>query len=97
VEQQHRRRESVGISREIHGIQNRPSVRRNIKQEPLQRISAKCTVVTVGSAALSNSALFYTRIVGANDGVSREHMGVGNRGTELDGMVARLKEQKNVR
>src|SRR5262244_3984633 len=56
----------------------------------------KGTVMTVGSAALSNTALSYSRILGANDRLSLGHIGVGNRGSELDGIVARLKDQKNV-
>ena len=50
----------------------------------------KGTVMTVGSAALTNTALSYTRILGANDRISLGHIGVGNRGSELDGIVARL-------
>src|SRR5882757_8506322 len=53
-------------------------------------------MVVAGSAALSSSALSYDRIVGANDRISLGHIGVGVRGTELDGMVAALKEKKNV-
>jgi len=56
----------------------------------------KSTVMTVGSAALTNTALSYTRILGANDRISLGHIGVGNRGSELDGIVARLKEDKKV-
>jgi hypothetical protein len=95
VEQQHRRSR---VCRDLAGnSRHSESAKCQEKQEPLQRISAKCTVVTVGSAALSNSALSYTGTLGANDGVSLGHMGVGSRGTELDGMVARLNEQKSVR
>jgi len=36
------------------------------------------------------------RIAGANDRISLGHIGVGNRGSRLDGIVARLKDQKNV-
>jgi len=56
----------------------------------------KGTVMTVGSAALTNTALSYTRILGANDRISLGHIGVGNRGSELDGIVARLKDEKKV-
>jgi len=45
---------------------------------------------------LSSTALSYTRIAGANDRISLGHIGVGNRGSELDGIVASLKDQKNV-
>jgi hypothetical protein len=56
----------------------------------------KSAVVVAGSAALSSTALSYARIAGANDRISLGHIGVGNRGSELDGIVARLKDQKNV-
>ena len=56
----------------------------------------KSAVVAAGSAALGGTALSYTRIAGANDRISLGHIGVGNRGGELDGIVASLKEQKNV-
>jgi len=56
----------------------------------------KGTVMTVGSAALTNTALSYTRILGANDRISLGHIGIGNRGSELDGIVARLKDDKKV-
>jgi len=61
------------------------------RREFLQRSA----VVAAGSAALSNAALSYTRIVGANDRISLGHIGIGNRGVELDGIVALLKETKN--
>src|SRR6266436_6227116 len=61
------------------------------RREFLQRSA----VVAAGSAALSNAALSYTRIVGANDRISLGHIGIGNRGAELDGIVALLKETKN--
>ena len=56
----------------------------------------KGAVVAAGSAALSGTALSYSRIAGANDRISLGHIGVGNRGSELDGIVAPLKDQKNV-
>src|SRR5262250_3589540 len=56
----------------------------------------KGTVMTVGSAALTNTALSYTRILGANDRISLGHIGIGNRGSELDGIVAHLRDTKNV-
>ena len=55
----------------------------------------KGAVVAAGSAALSNTALSYTRIAGANDRISLGHIGIGNRGSELDGIVGLLKETKN--
>ena len=53
-------------------------------------------VVAAGTAALSTNALSYDRILGANDRISLGHIGIGSRGSELDGMVAALKEKKNV-
>jgi len=61
------------------------------RREFLQRSAA----MAAGSAALSNTALSYTRIAGANDRISLGHIGIGNRGVELDGIVALLKETKN--
>jgi len=56
----------------------------------------KGAAVAAGSAALNTSALSYSRSVGANDRISLSHIGIGNRGSELDGIVAGLKEAKNV-
>lgn len=55
----------------------------------------KSAAVAAGSAAMSGTALSYSRILGANDRISLGHIGVGNRGTELDGIVAFLKDKKN--
>ena len=62
------------------------------RREFLQRSA----VVAAGSAALSSTALSYARIAGANERISLGHIGVGSRGSELDGIVAFLKDQKNV-
>src|SRR2546429_7497297 len=56
----------------------------------------KGAVVAAGSATLSTTALSYARIAGANDRISLGHIGIGNRGRELDGIVALLKDKKNV-
>ncbi len=56
----------------------------------------KAAVLAVGTAALSGSALSYSRIVGANERIALGHIGVGVRGSELDGMAAQLKDSKNV-
>src|SRR5947199_9183812 len=55
----------------------------------------KGAAVAAGGAAMSSSPLSYSRIIGANDRISLGHIGVGNRGTELDGIVAFLKDKKN--
>ena len=52
--------------------------------------------VAAGSAALNTTALSYSRIAGANDRISLGHIGIGSRGQELDGIVALLKNTKNV-
>ena len=56
----------------------------------------KGAVVAAGSATLSTTALSYARIAGANDRISLGHVGIGNRGRELDGIVALLKDKKSV-
>ena len=56
----------------------------------------KSATVAAGTAALSRTAMSYARIVGANDRISLGHIGVGNRGSELDGIAGRLKDKGNV-
>src|SRR5437879_13799641 len=73
----------------------------NPKEKPMNRSESKINrrqflqkgvVVAAGGATLSTTALSYTRIVGANDRISLGHIGIGNRGRELDGIVALLKD-----
>src|SRR5690242_17748554 len=47
-------------------------------------------------AAIGTSALSYSRIVGANDRISLGHIGIGNRGRELDAIAGQLKDKYNV-
>jgi predicted dehydrogenase len=42
------------------------------------------------------TALSYSRVVGANDRISLGHIGIGNRGGELDWVASRLKDKHNV-
>jgi predicted dehydrogenase len=49
-----------------------------------------------GSAALGSTALSYSRIAGANDRISIGHIGIGNRGTELDEIASHLKQSHKV-
>src|SRR5215470_8414430 len=56
----------------------------------------KGATVAAGTAALGSTAFSYARIVGANDRISLGHIGIGNRGSELDGIAARLKDKSNV-
>ncbi len=48
------------------------------------------------AAALAGTALSYSRIQGANERISLAHIGVGDRGSELAGIVSHLKDRKNV-
>jgi predicted dehydrogenase len=48
------------------------------------------------AAALTGSALSYSRIQGANERISLGHIGIGSRGTELAWIVSQLKDKKNV-
>jgi predicted dehydrogenase len=52
-------------------------------------------VVGIGSAVRA-SAASYNRIAGANNRISLGHIGIGNRGSELDRMVVQLKDSHNV-
>ena len=49
-----------------------------------------------GSMTVSGSALSYSRIIGANDRISLGHIGIGNRGSELDMIASKLKSSHNV-
>jgi predicted dehydrogenase len=49
-----------------------------------------------GAAALTSTALSYTRILGANDRISLGHIGVGSRGGGLTEIVGRLRDRHNV-
>jgi predicted dehydrogenase len=68
----------------------------NLETKFSRREFLQKTAVVAGSAALGNSALSYSRIVGANDRIALGHIGVGVRGRELQGMAAELKTSKNV-
>jgi predicted dehydrogenase len=52
--------------------------------------------MAAGAAAMRTNALSYSRIAGSNDRISLGHIGVGNRGTELDWIASRLKDQQRV-
>ena len=53
-------------------------------------------LVATATATTGSSALSYGRIAGANDRISLGHIGIGHRGSELDGMVAQLGRANNV-
>ena len=48
-----------------------------------------------GGVMLAGTAMSYARIIGSNDRISIGHIGVGNRGRELDAMLAQLRDSKN--
>jgi predicted dehydrogenase len=70
----------------------KPPERKVNRREFLQ----KGAMLAAGTAAASSTALSYNRIVGANNRISLGHIGIGNRGSELDAMVAQLSNSKNV-
>jgi predicted dehydrogenase len=54
------------------------------------------STAAIGAATLASTAISYDRILGSNDRIMLGHIGIGNRGRELDGIVATLKDQHNV-
>lgn len=56
----------------------------------------KSAAAVAASAVFPRTALSYENIVGANDRISLAHIGIGNRGGELDEIVSKLKGTHNV-
>ena len=56
----------------------------------------QAAAVIAGTGALATPAFSYGRIKGANDRILLGHIGVGNRGSELDWIVSRVKDKHNV-
>jgi predicted dehydrogenase len=56
----------------------------------------KSAAVIAGGVALPRTALSYGNIVGANDRISLGHIGIGNRGAELDSIASQLKDSHHV-
>ena len=54
------------------------------------------STAAIGAATVAGTAISYRRILGANDRISLGHIGIGNRGRELQGIVASLKDKHNV-
>jgi predicted dehydrogenase len=52
--------------------------------------------MVAGGAALTATALSYTKILGANDRISLGHIGIGSRGRELVEIVGALRSRHNV-
>ena len=62
------------------------------RREFLEKSAA---AVAVG-AVLPRTALSYSRTIGANDRISLGHVGIGNRGRDLDLIASKLKSSHNV-
>src|SRR5947207_9529655 len=56
----------------------------------------KSAAAVAGGMGLARTALSYDKIVGANDRISLAHIGIGNRGGELDWIAAQLKTSQKV-
>jgi len=56
----------------------------------------KSAAVIAGGAVLPRTALSYAKTLGANDRISLAHIGVGNRGGELEEIISKLKTAHNV-
>src|SRR2546428_11306404 len=54
------------------------------------------TARLAAGAAIGTTALSYSRILGANQRIALGHIGIGNRGRELDWIASRLKDPHNV-
>ncbi|HSS98366.1 MAG TPA: Gfo/Idh/MocA family oxidoreductase [Terriglobales bacterium] len=57
-----------------------------------RRTFIKNSAVVAGSMGLARTALSYDKILGANDRIALAHIGIGNRGSELDEIVGQLKD-----
>ena len=69
---------------------------RNQPDTPVDRRSFLQTAGMVAGSVMASSAFSYSRILGANDRIALGHIGIGNRGSQLQMMAARLKGQYNV-
>jgi hypothetical protein len=56
----------------------------------------KSAVAVAAGVVLPHTALSYSRILGANDRISLAHVGIGNRGRDLDLIASKLKSSHNV-
>ena len=74
-------------------LKDQPSSTKKINRRSFLNQTAS---IMAGTAALGSTALSYSRIMGANERISLGHIGVGNRGRELDWIVSQLKDKFNV-
>ena len=56
----------------------------------------KSSAAIVSGAVLRSTALSYDKILGANDRISLGHVGIGNRGRDLELIVSKLKSSHHV-
>jgi len=56
----------------------------------------KSAAAVAAGAVLPRTALSYSRVLGANDRISLAHVGIGNRGRDLDQIASQLKTSHNV-
>ena len=56
----------------------------------------KSAAVIAGGAVLPRTALSYGNIAGANDRIALGHVGIGNRGGDLDSIASKLKDSHHV-
>jgi predicted dehydrogenase len=56
----------------------------------------KSAAAVAAGAVLPRTALSYSRVLGANDRMSLAHVGIGNRGRDLDLIASKLKNSHNV-
>ena len=70
--------------------------RRLFLNRTAKMVTGAAALSGTASAVFSSTAASYNRIVGSNDRLSLAHIGIGNRGTELDWIASRLKDSHNV-
>jgi len=56
----------------------------------------KSAATIAGAAILPHNASSYMRILGANDRISLGHIGIGNRGRDIDLIASKLKSSHNI-
>ena len=70
--------------------------RRLFLNRTAKMVTGAAALSSPAAAALSGTAASYARIVGSNDRIALAHIGIGNRGTELDWIASRLKDSHHV-
>ncbi len=68
------------------------------RSDPMNRRTflESSAALIAGSSLLPRTALSYEKIIGANDRISLGHVGIGNRGTDLDLIASKLKSSHHV-